>query len=103
MQRLLESDDPRLAERGLQALRSIESVRLTVAELELSHTIAGMEALVLQQLSKLRIRGERQDHEVSFETVSVTLSQMAADPAGQDKPDAPASGPEAEATPGPTT
>ena len=58
---LLESDDPRIAERGLQALHAIESERRKLAELELAHAKAGMEALVFHHLGRLRLQPEAGD------------------------------------------
>ena len=98
VQSLLESDDPRLGERGLQALNAIERERRKVVELELAHAKAGMEALVYHQLSRLRMQGEQQGEGLSSENASAGIAKIMAELAGQEKPDDPAPSSEAEPT-----
>ncbi len=102
VQNLLDADDPRLAERGLQALHAIQKERRRVAELEIQHAKTGIEALIYLQLSRLRMQGEQPAQGPSSENVSAALSQMVAELSGQqDKADDSAPSPEVEPEPGP--
>ncbi len=94
VQSLLDSDDPRPTERGLQALRALESERRKVVELEPAHAKAGTEALVYHELSRLRTQGEQQAEGPSSENVSMALSQLVADLPRRGSSDDPAPSPE---------
>ncbi len=102
VQSLLDSDDPRLAMDGLRVVREIESERRKLAELELAHAKAGMEALVFHQLSRLRMQGEQQGEQgMSSENASAGIARMMTELAKQEKPEAPAPSSEAEPAPEP--
>ena len=96
VQSLLDSDDPRLVERGLQALHAIESERRKLAELELSHAKAGMEALVVHHLGRLRLQPEAGDQGLSPEKASMLITQIVGGLAGKGKTGDPCPSPEAE-------